>query len=216
MALICIKTLGRTMCATAAFAAAFACAEPNDALFLAARDAAARGQWRALQEYRDQLSGHVLAAYPAYWLLSGNLERSDPREVQDFLARYPDSPLAESLRREWLRVLGAGASWEQFRAEYPKVVGDDVEIACYSFQERLARSDPEVMAEARSLFVSGRESSAACEPVFAALAAAGRITEPETWERVRAMLAEGNVKEARRANALLPHRAALNEKQLER
>jgi soluble lytic murein transglycosylase len=217
MALTCIKWVAASLCAAICVAAPrVPFAQPTDADLLAAREAAQRGQWKALEGYRARLAGHILEAYPAYWLLAGNLERSDPREVRAFLDRYPASPLAESLRREWLRALGASGSWETFRAEYPKVVGDDAEITCYSFQERLARSDPEVMAEARALFVSGREASGACEPVFAALATAGRVGDAEIWERVRAMLAEGNVKEARRANALLPARAGLNDKQLER
>jgi soluble lytic murein transglycosylase len=183
---------------------------------LAAREAAQRGQWKIVEGYRSRLAGHSLEAYPWYWMLQGSVDRVDPREVRAFLDRYPGTPLAEGLRREWLRALGAAASWEVFRAEYPKVVGDDAEITCYSFQERLARSDPEVMAEARSLFVSHRESGVACDNVFAALASSGRITETEAWERLRAMLADGNVKEARRAAALLPPRSAINEKQLER
>jgi len=216
MALICIKTVGRALCAAVALAAAFARAEPDDALFLAARDAAVRGQWRALQEYRDQLSGALLAAYPSYWLLSGNLDRSDPREVQDFLARYPDSPLAESLRREWLRVLGAARDWDRFRAEYPKVTGDDVEIACYSFQERIARNDPDVLPESRALFVSAREVAPACDPVFASAVAGGALTEAQVWDRLRRLLAAGSVKDAKRTNQLLPRRTALVEKELER
>lgn len=216
MALICIKTAGRVVCAALAFAATFSCAEPNDAIFLAARDAAARGQWRALQEYREQVSGYVLAAYPSYWLLSGNLDRSDPHDIQDFLARYPDSPLAESLRREWLRVLGAGGAWDVFRAEYPKVTGDDVEIACYSFQERLARNDPDVLPESRALFVSAREVPAACDPVFARAFAEGALTEPQVWDRLRRLLAAGSVKDARRTNQLLPKKVAMVEKELDR
>jgi soluble lytic murein transglycosylase len=216
MALTCIKWVVASLCAAICAAAPRAFAQPADADVLAAREAAQRGQWKAVEAYRARLAGHVLEAYPAYWLLSGNVERSDAREVRAFLDRYPASPLAESLRREWLRALGASGAWETFRAEYPKVVGDDAEITCYSFQERLARSDAEVMAEARALFVSGRESAGACEPVFVALADAGRIGEAQIWERVRAMLAEGNVKEARRANALLPARAAIKDKQLER
>ncbi|MBC8024022.1 MAG: hypothetical protein H7Y14_12930, partial [Burkholderiales bacterium] len=205
------------MCAAiAVLATPPARAQANDADVLAAKEAAQRGQWKVLESYRSRFAGHILEAYPAYWLLAGSVERADPREVRAFLDRHPASPLSESLRREWLRALGASASWEVFRAEYPRVVGDDVEITCYSFQERLARSDPEVMAEARALFVSGREAAGACEPVFASLAAAGRITEAETWDRLRAMLAEGNVKEARRANALLASTIALNDKQLER
>ena len=217
MALTCIKLVAASLCAAICAASPRAAlAQASDADILAAKEAAQRGQWKVVETHRARLSGHILEAYPAYWLLMGNLERADARDVRAFLDRHPASPLSESLRREWLRALGASGAWETFRAEYPKVVGDDAEITCYSFQERLARSDPEVMAEARALFVSGREAAGACEPVFASLAAAGRIGEAETWDRVRAMLAEGNVKEARRANALLPARVALNDKQLER
>jgi len=217
MTLTCIKRGVATLCAAIAAALPLgAAAQPSDADVLAAKEAAQRGQWKVVESYRARLAGHVLEAYPWYWQLSGNLERTDPREVRAFLERYPASPLSESLRREWLRTLGASGAWEFFRAEYPKVVGDDIEITCYSFQERLARSDPEVMAEARALFVSGRETAAACEPVFAALAAARSIGEADVWARVRAMLGEGNVREARRANALLASKAALNDRQLER
>jgi len=217
MALTCIKMAAFTLCAaigTALPHAAFA--QGSDADVLAAKEAALRGQWKVVEGYRARLSGHILEAYPSYWLLAGNVDRADPREVRSFLDRFASSPLAESLRREWLRALGASASWDVFRTEYPKVVGDDVEIACYSFQERLSRSEPEVMDEARALFVSGRESAAACDPVFSALAAAQRISEEEIWDRMRALLAEGNVREARRLDALLPASSAPHDKQLER
>src|SRR5258708_10380776 len=217
MALTCIKRVAAALCAAiAASLPAASFAQPADADLVAAKEAAQRGQWKAVESYRARLAGHLLEAYPWYWILSGNVERSDPRDVRAFLERYPSSPLSEGLRREWLRALGAAGAWDVCRAEYRRVVGDDVEITCYSFQERLARSDPELIAEARALFVSGRESAAACEPVFAALASSGRIGEAEVWARVRAMLAEGNVKEARRANALLPAKSALNERHLER
>ena len=217
IALTCIKTGVASLCAAIIFASPWpSFAQGGDADVLAAREAAQRGQWKIVEGYRSRLAGHALEAYPWYWMLQGSVDRVDPREVRAFLDRYPGTPLAEGLRREWLRALGASASWEVFRAEYPKVVGDDAEITCYSFQERLARSDPEVMAEARSLFVSHRESGVACDNVFAALASSGRITETETWERLRAMLADGNVKEARRAAALLPPKSAISEKQLER
>jgi soluble lytic murein transglycosylase len=215
MALICIKTVGRAVLACAAFAAALASAEPRDSDFLAARDAAARGQWRVVQSLRAQLVGHVLEEYPAYWLLSGNLERSDPKEVADFLSHYADTPLADSLRREWLKILGASGSWDLFRAEYPLVSGDDVAIACYSFQERLLRNDPDVLAESRALFVSARESASACDPVFARALAEGALNEAQVWDRIRHLLSAGNVPEAKRANQLLPKKMAMVDRQLD-
>jgi len=215
MALTFIKSATLAICAAlVAFCAG--AQSSGDADLLAAREAAQRGQWKVLEGYRAKLAGHILEPYPAYWLLAGNVERSDARDVQAFLARYPDSPLAESLRRAWLRALGASASWELFRAEYPRVMGDDAELACYSFQERLARGDAEAAIEARALFVSAREAGAACDPVFAAAVAAKKIGEAEVWDRIRRLLASGNVRETKRVNALLPFRLSLVEKTLER
>jgi soluble lytic murein transglycosylase len=216
MALTFIKRLAATAVVAALAAPCALRAQSSDADFLAAKEAAQRGQWKALEIYRARLAGHVLEAYPAYWLLSGTVERADPKEAQAFLARYPGSPLAESLRRELLKALGAAQSWELFRAEYPRMAGDDVEVTCYSFQERLARGDAEVAAEAHALFVSGRDSAAPCDTVFAALAAAGRITEAQTWTRFRVLAASGNLREAKRLTALLPARRAPHDKAIDR
>src|SRR2546423_6131761 len=187
-----------------------------DADVLAAKEAAQRGNVKALETYRARLVGHVLEAYPAYWLLAGAVDRADPKDVQAFLARYPGSPLAESLRRDFLKALGAAQSWELFRAEYPRIAGDDVEVTCYSFQERLARGDAEAGAEAHALFVSGRDGAPSCDTVFAALAADGRITEAETWARFRLLAASGNLREAKRLAALLPAKRAPNDKTIDR
>ena len=218
MALTCIKTVRWTLGITLlALGCAVARAQPaTDADVLAAREAAQRGQWRALDTMRPRFAGHPLEAYPTYWLLSGTVERAEAAEVRAFLERYPKGPLAESLRREWLRALGAAGSWDAFRAEYPRVVGEDAEITCYALQERLARKDPEVGAEARQLFLAGREAPAACDAVFASIASAGRLSEADAWERLRKLLAAGLVKDAKRANALLPSSRGLNEKQLDR
>ena len=159
MALTCIKTTAAVLLAAVLAQSPVRAQTASDTDVLAARDAAQRGQWKALEALRLRLAGHPLEAYPAYWQLAGTLDRADPAEITAFLARYADSPLADSLRREWLRTLGSGASWDLFRAEYPKLLGEEVEITCYSFQERLARADPEVTAEARALFVSGREGA---------------------------------------------------------
>ncbi len=129
MALTCIKRVAAALCAAiAASLPAASFAQPADADLVAAKEAAQRGQWKAVESYRARLAGHLLEAYPWYWILSGNVERSDPRDVRAFLERYPSSPLSEGLRREWLRALGAAGAWDVFRAEYPRVVGDDVEI----------------------------------------------------------------------------------------
>ena len=217
MTLTCIKWISSCLCATALAAGAATLArEPADADLAAAREAVQKGRWQVIEQMRPRFAGTILEAYPAYWLLDGNIDRAAPDEVQAFLAKYPSGPLAESLRRDWLKALGAAASWDLFRAEHPKLVTDDAEIACYAFQERLARADPEATPEARALYLEGREAPPACEPVFAALVAAGAVSEGDTWVRMHKLLQDGALKAAKRTNALLPPRARLAEKSLDR
>src|SRR3954468_4317746 len=218
MALTCIKRFPAAAFAVIlALGSAMAHAQgATDSDVLAAKEAVQKGNWKALEALRPRFAGHILEAYPSYWLLSGTVDRADPREVKAFLDRYPASPLTESLRREWLRALGAAGSWDLFRAEYPKVTGEDSEITCYSLQERQLRGDAEVMGEARTLLLAGREAPPACDPLFATLLASGAVTEAQVWTRVRNLLALNAVKDAKRTLALMPKRHAVPDKLLDR
>ncbi|HEX4763867.1 MAG TPA: transglycosylase SLT domain-containing protein [Usitatibacter sp.] len=216
MALTCIKWTRRLAGALALAAAATTAHAVSDADVVAMREAWQKGNWKALADFKVRFAGHPLEAYPSYWLLVGQLNRADPNEVRTFLQRYPDTPLAEALRREWLKTLAAQGEWEVFRSQHPNLVSDDAEIACYSLQERLNRADPEAEAEARALFKAGRESPQVCDPVFAALAASGKVTADETWERMRRLLSNGLVREAKRLNLLLPKSQQFNDRSLDR
>lgn len=190
---------------------------PLEAELPALREAAQRGNLRVLEAALPRFAGHPLEAYPAYWLLMAQLERGAERsEVSAFLSRHAGSPLADALRREWLRSLGAAGSWADFRAELPRYTGDDADIACYSLQERLEREDRDAAAEARALFVAGREAPAACDPVFARIAAGKAIGAEEVWARLRKLLAANALKDAKRTSALLPARETFDEKTLDR
>ena len=218
MALTCIKTdrlLSAAMLAAALLAPVLAHAA-TDADVLAAKEAMQKANWKALEQLRARFAGDPLEAYPAYWLLMGQLARADPAEVRAFLKRYPDSPLSESLRREWLKTLASSGAWEAFRGEHPSLISDDMEITCYDLQERLGRADSEAVAEARALFHTGREAPANCDAVFAALASARELTADEIWERMRKLLAANQVRDAKRLNALLAKMQSFNDRSLDR
>jgi soluble lytic murein transglycosylase len=204
------------LAAVVAFLLPLAARAGEDADILLAKEAAQKGQWKQLDAMRPRFAGQLLEPYPTYWLLSGSVDRVDPAEVRAFLDRWPRTPLAESLRREWVKALGAAHQWDAFREQLPLVVGDDTEITCYAFQERIGRGDAEARLEARTLFLSGRETPAACDTLFAALAADGGLSEDDAWVRLHKLLAATNAKEAKETNALLPKAHRLNEKQLDR
>src|SRR5690606_7441448 len=81
---------------------------------------------------------------------------------------------------------------------------------------RLARGNAEAVAEARSLFVAGREAPTACDAVFASLVASGSIAEEPVFDRIRRLLALNQGRDAKRANALVIARHRLDERKLDR
>src|SRR5260221_469925 len=142
MALTCIKTMAAVLLAAALAQAPARAQTGSDADLLAARDAAQRGQWKALEALRPRLTGHPLEAYPGYWLLAGTLDRADPAEIAAFLARYADSPLAESLRRPRPSTPPTTPSSAPFPARYPKPPRSEASSTRYTIPSTLPRPRP--------------------------------------------------------------------------
>lgn len=172
--------------------------------FLAAREAFRVGNAARLGPHAKRLKGHLLEPYLVYWQLSLRLEQAAAEEVRTFLAVHRDGPLAERLRNEWLKVLGKNQQWEQFNAELPLLIGDDVEITCYALQSRLRVNPSEALPEARPLWFVARDLPESCSPLFGALFAAGLLSTDDLWTRIRLVLEAGRVSFARRVAEWLP------------
>src|ERR1043166_1143634 len=99
------------------FAATHASAQ-SDADFLAAKAAFERGDWRKLDAVAPAVAGHPLERYVRYWQLKSRLDEASPQAVQSFIASYPDGPLADRLRVEWLKAVGKRGAWDDFAANY--------------------------------------------------------------------------------------------------
>jgi len=146
---------------------------------------------------------HVLAPYVEYWrlMLSG---RSDEARIADFLARYPGSRVAESVRADWLKSLGARAAWTPYLAEYPRLEKPDVGHQCYAYRAEWAQGNRSHTREAVSLWFSGRDLPNACDPLFSQLMAAGLVNEEDVWRRMRLALDAGNLRVAQAVSLALP------------
>jgi len=84
--------------------------DPQDAAFLAARDAFEANHRPSLQRSAPKLKDHLLEPYVEYWqLFSGFLAHPPKKFAPSF--RYPGSALAEQLRTDWLKVLGKSGRW---------------------------------------------------------------------------------------------------------
>ncbi len=181
----------------------------SDADFLAARDAFRVGDAARLDRIATRFKNSPLEPYIAYYQLRMRLDTADAATIRAFLARPDETPMIDRMRTEWLKLLGKKQQWDDFDAEYPHLLNDDMELACYALQARRRYQEDMVLHEARNLWMSsGKEFPDSCNPVFNAALAARIIKEADVWLRVRLALEAGNVSLARQLSAKLPAQRA--------
>lgn len=149
-------------------------------------------------------SDHVLKPYVEYWQLMLDLPRAGDDRIANFLAANPGSWLAERLRGEWLKMLGARGAWPAYLAEYPRLVRPDVAHQCYAYRAEFALGNRSRLREAVGLWFSGRDQPSACDPLFEELIGAGLISSEDVWRRFRLALQAGNPGVAKALVASLP------------
>jgi soluble lytic murein transglycosylase len=193
-----MKQLLRSILIVAAIAGAAPAAAAQDDDFLAARDAFRSGDGRRVDYYAGRLRGYVLEPYVAYWQLRMHLEEASPAEVRRFLSTYGDVPVSRSLLADWLRLLGRTGQWQQFDVDYALYSGEDLDITCYGIQSK-ARTQPEAIGEARSLWFIVKDLPENCTTLFSSLMQDGKLTQEDIWARVRLALEAGQVSMAQRA-----------------
>jgi soluble lytic murein transglycosylase len=176
----------------------------SDADFQTARAAFDRGDRARLDALAPKLASHILQPYVAYWQLKLRLDSADDDEVRAFLARWPQTPLSDRLRVEWLKALGKRGQWATFGSEYPPPTGEDVELGCYAIQYRRQSEGDAALKAARALWFTDKATPDACEPLFAALIAKNVITVEDRRARFRLAVEAGNVRVAQAIAVDLP------------
>ncbi len=172
-------------------------------MFLAARDAARAGDAKRLEQIAPRFQDHLLEPYVQYWRLQANLKIREPEEIRAYLAANRDTPLADYLRRDWLKLLGKNEQWALFDVELPALVNDDLELTCYALQARVRR-DTLALREARPLWFVARDLPSSCNPLFESLVESGQLSTEDVWMRVRLALEAGQIRLANAVAAYLP------------
>ncbi len=189
---------------TASLLAVVAHAASQDDDFLAARAAFRAGDTVKFERYAKSLGGYILEPYVHYWRLKLRLENTGADEVRALLVRIKDGPASNSLRADWLKVLGMKQQWELFDAEYPLLLNADTELQCYSLRSRLRAGDETASGNARALWFTGRDMPESCDALFDMLVEREQLKADDVWARIRLALEAGNTGVARRVAEYLP------------
>lgn len=133
------------------------------------------------------LQNYILQPYLRFAYLQATLETATPTEVQTFLRRNDDLPIADQLHRAWLLELTRRQDWQQFlAADSPQYGGTLIACARVSALKAGGRQD-EALDLAKRLWLVGYEQPDACEPAFDLLRRDGRV--PADLVRARLILA---------------------------
>jgi peptidoglycan lytic transglycosylase len=207
------RCVGNAFAAIAAAVFAHASLAQSDADFLVAKAAYERSDWRTLDEVAPRVAGHPLERYVRYWQLKSRLDDATPAAVQAFFATYPDGPLADRLRVEWLKSLGKRGDFVTFAANYPPPSGEDTELACYAISYRMQTEGVAALLAAKPLWFTGSSTPEACNALFATLIARGDISLADRKARVRLAVANGNQRLAGAIARELPGQERIDEKE---
>ena len=147
------------------------------------------------------LGDYVLGPYLRYGELRARLAQAEPTAVRTFLNKHGDLAAAESLRRDYLGMLGERGEWKAFLSLYKPT--NVTSLRCYRL--RALRSEAAIdaawRAEARSVWNAGGSDVRACDPVFEAMAASGDLSADDLWARAMAAVEAGD---SRRVERLKP------------
>ncbi len=161
------------------------------ALFLQARSLLYQGRRSRFRRLARRLRHYPLYPYLRYWELRRYLSSRSDREIDRFLARYPDTPLAGRLRRAWLRHLARRRAWRRFLHDYRP--GLSVALDCAALQARMGHRDRGWQEAALRLWNQGHSQPDACDPVFEGLARDGLLTPERRWQRIARAMASGHL-----------------------
>lgn len=186
-----------------------------DGNFQAAREAYQKGRMERFGSLAAKVpDDYLLAPYLRFWQLKAR--SAGIQEQLDFIAKNPDSPLADRLHADLARLFGKEENWPDFRSHYQRLVKPDQELQCFELRARQSEGDRDADKEGLALWRTARDLPSACDPLFSGLAERGLLTLDDRLWRLRLALDANNLRLAREVDAKLPDEARMEHDALTR
>lgn len=180
--------------------AAAASDSANRKLYQQTRDQLQRGEITRAQAGLKQLQkqNYPLTPYLELSLLTRQLDGLPQREVDNFVARHPDSVPADRLQAQWLAVLMRRQDWGDYLRYFDQLYPDPDKAStvqrCWRVQalHGSGRRD-EAFAATEKLWLTPSSLPDACDKSFALWKQSGRRTETLVWQRLMLALERGDL-----------------------
>lgn len=151
--------------------------------FVAAERSLAAGDMEKFQHIKATLQDYPLLPYLEFQALQKKLAGLSSDQVDDFITRYADSPLAPRMRRLWLKELARRGKWWTYVVFYRPKLG--VTYQCHYLTALLETGKREkALAETTPIWLHGQSRPEACDRILETWIDAGQLTPALAWKRV--------------------------------
>ncbi|WP_251976639.1 transglycosylase SLT domain-containing protein [Salinicola avicenniae] len=154
-----------------------------------AADAAMKSALAAARDHRwgdiDQtaINDHILAGYVAYHRLRARLSSASADDVNAFITRYGDSPLADWMRGSAQTRFGQLGRFDDLLAISDGEPSGTIR-QCYYYTALLDRDPARAASGGDTLWHVGESQPNECDTLFSTLQARGEIDDQDIWERM--------------------------------
>lgn len=158
-----------------------------------------RGDSSHLSTQAAETPAKVLSDYNFYQSALAAAKQNDDMLPAQFLGQAADSAMVENVRNEWLKSLGRRGQWQQFNQQYAKLdkAGRAQEVQCY------AESIGNGSGLAQELVKEIGRLPQGCTRLIENAAASGRLNSKDAWRRVRGLISNNQITDARNLAAAL-------------
>jgi soluble lytic murein transglycosylase len=158
--------------------------------YRAAQKALRAGKIQTFNKLSAGLRDYPLYPYLRHDYLKSRLWKVKDEEIIHFLKQYDDLPMANNLRRAWLKELIRKGRWLVFLDNYTSQ--SDTTLQCHQLQARIKTGNQAYLLEdARTLWLAGKSQPPQCDPAFKLLYKSDLMTDELVWERIRLVMQNG-------------------------
>ena len=149
------------------------------------------------------LDDYPLKPYLEYRYLKRRLSQQSAKTIQDFVAKYGDTPLATRLLLRWLKTRARKGDWQGLVDNY--FTNNSRKLKC-QFATALYKTGQDARAHVvtESLWLTKRSLPKSCDQPIAHWRKAGQLSNELLWQRIKLSMQGGNVRLTRYLGKMLP------------
>lgn len=144
-----------------------------------------------VREIKDILVDYPLYPYIEYTEKIYNLSRQSPADIQSFVSRYADSPLADQLVENWIFIQAQQRHWSNVVNYYHDGLTDERNACSYAWALYQEDLKAEAFAAARQMWLVDQSQPDECDAIFKAWRDAGQLDRSAAWQRFALAMTAG-------------------------